>query len=111
MNKSTLEKVTGWKVIKLSRESYGLAQDEASSPVFVEKGKKESLVFDKLHRSFWEMRKRQVFERDMWRCRKCASVLQLQCDHVVNRSSGGTHDMENLQTLCSNCHYAKTMRF
>lgn len=110
MNKSALERVTGWKVIKLSRESFGLAKNEGDQPVFVEKGKKESIVFDKLHRLFWEMRKREVLDRDMWRCRSCASVLQLQVDHVVNRSSGGTHDMENLQTLCANCHYRKTMR-
>ena len=110
MNKSTLEKVTGWKVVKLSRESFGLAKAEGTTPLFTEKGKKESVVLDKLHRLFWDMRKRQVFERDMWRCRQCSSVLQLQCDHIVNRSSGGTHDMDNLQTLCANCHYAKTMR-
>lgn len=110
MNKSSLEKVTGWKVVKISRESYGLSESEENSPVFIEKGKKESLVFDKLHRLFWDMRKRQVFERDMWRCTRCCSVLQLQCDHIVNRSSGGTHDMENLQTLCAQCHYKKTMR-
>jgi hypothetical protein len=61
MNKSSLEKVTGWKVVKLSRESFGLAENEGDVPVFVEKGKKESLVFDKLHRLFWDMRKRQVF--------------------------------------------------
>lgn len=110
MNKSTLEKVTQWKVIKVSRESYGLAESEDSAPVYVEKGKKEGVVFDKLHRSFWDERKRQVFQRDNWRCRQCSSVLQLQADHVVNRSSGGTHDMSNLQTLCANCHYMKTMR-
>jgi len=110
MNKSSLERVTGWKVVKLSRESFGLAESEGSEPVFVEKGKKDSLVFDKLHRLFWEMRKRQVFNRDNWRCRSCSSVLQLQCDHIVNRSSGGTHDMDNLQTLCAQCHYSKTMR-
>jgi hypothetical protein len=110
MNKSSLERVTGWKVIKLSRESFGLAESQEAEPVFVEKGKKEPVVFDKLHRLFWEMRKRQVLERDNWRCRKCSSVLQLQVDHIVNRSSGGTHNMENLQTLCSNCHYLKTMR-
>jgi hypothetical protein len=100
MTKSSLERVTGWKVIKLSRESYGLAEREEQEPVFVEKGKKDSIVFDKLHRQFWEMRKRQVFERDMWRCTRCSSIVQLQCDHKVNRSSGGTHDMTNLQTLC-----------
>ncbi len=110
MNKSSLERVTGWKVIKLSREAFGLAENEDSEPVFVEKGKKDSVVFDKLHRLFWDMRKREVLDRDMWRCRRCSSVLQLQVDHIVNRSSGGTHKMENLQTLCANCHYAKTMR-
>lgn len=111
MNKSTLERVTGWKVVKLSRESFGLAKDSQSEPLFTQKGKKESVVLDKLHSLFWEMRKREVFERDMWRCSECASVLRLQVDHKINRSSGGTHDMENLQTLCSDCHYRKTMRF
>jgi rubrerythrin len=110
MNKSTLEKVTGWKVIKMSRESYGLAETEDSAPTYVEKGKKEGVVFDKLHQAFWKARKEKVFERDNWRCRQCSSVLQLQVDHIVNRSCGGTHDMENLQVLCANCHHYKTMR-
>lgn len=110
MNKSTLEKVTGWKVRRLGKEVFGLAEDEDSEPRYTEKAKKDSAAYDKLHQAFWNDRKREVFQRDGWRCRECSSVLQLQVDHVINRSVGGTHDMRNLQTLCAICHHYKTMR-
>jgi len=32
----------------------------------------------------------------------------LQCDHILARALGGTHDMDNLQVLCKKCHRKKT---
>lgn len=31
-----------------------------------------------------------------------------QADHILEVVNGGTHTMENLQTLCNSCHKAKT---
>jgi len=49
-----------------------------------------------------------VFERDGWQCVKCGKRGRLECDHVVPRQAGGSDNMDNLQTLCRNCHIAKT---
>ena len=97
-------------MVRVEKDRFGLAETEDSAPAYVERSKKDTLAYDKLHQAFWGDRKKQVLERDGWRCRQCASVLQLQIDHIVNRSVGGTHDMENLQTLCANCHHRKTLR-
>lgn len=48
-----------------------------------------------------------VFERDGGRCRQCGSGDWLTLDHIVPRSKGGTNAVDNLQTLCSDCNYAK----
>lgn len=33
-----------------------------------------------------------------------------EADHIVPRSLGGTHDLDNLRTLCLRCHRAETAR-
>jgi 5-methylcytosine-specific restriction endonuclease McrA len=35
--------------------------------------------------------------------------MELDVDHIVPRSRGGTDNIENLQTLCRNCHRRKTL--
>ncbi len=54
-------------------------------------------------------RRKRVFERDNGICAKCGnSGTPWQVDHRVPVCANGTHKMENLQTLCLNCHYEKT---
>ena len=50
-----------------------------------------------------------VIERDNYRCRACgiADVDNLQADHIVPASKGGTINMQNLQTLCGVCNNRK----
>ncbi|MGE8515762.1 MAG: HNH endonuclease [Alcaligenes nematophilus] len=31
-------------------------------------------------------------------------------DHIIPKSQGGTDDLENLQTICGDCHKAKTLK-
>lgn len=50
---------------------------------------------------------KQVFERDAYRCRRCASWIDLCCDHVVPESAGGETTIDNLQTLCRPCNSKK----
>lgn len=58
--------------------------------------------------------KRQVKARDGHRCVCCGAARILQVDHIVPLYHGGTHALENLQTLCGVCNRAKrtrTLRF
>ena len=41
-------------------------------------------------------------------CRKCGSIVGLECDHIVPLHRGGTNDASNLQSLCKECHASKT---
>ena len=58
----------------------------------------------------WAATRCAVFDRDGWRCVQCGKAGRLECDHVVPLERGGDPwDMDNLQTLCRNCHIAKTL--
>lgn len=46
--------------------------------------------------------------RDGNQCVKCGSAERLEVDHVLNIAHGGTHDLDNLQTLCAACHREKS---
>ena len=47
---------------------------------------------------------RQVLQRDGWRCQVCGSSANLQVHHILLRSQSGDDIVENLITLCSECH-------
>ncbi len=46
----------------------------------------------------------QVLERDGWRCQDCGAAKDLQVHHMKPRSRLGGDVMDNLITLCVNCH-------
>ena len=48
-----------------------------------------------------------VFVRDGGRCRRCRSVTNLELDHLIPASKGGSSDESNLQTLCRRCNRRK----
>ena len=48
--------------------------------------------------------RRRVLARDGHRCRHCGSGRSLMLHHVVWRSEGGNHRVDNLLTLCARCH-------
>ena len=51
--------------------------------------------------------KAAVIVRDGGRCRGCYSAINLQIDHIVPLSKGGTSEESNLQTLCRRCNRRK----
>ena len=55
----------------------------------------------------WARVRRQVFERDGWRCTMCGGPGALECHHVKHlRNGGAEYDPDNLAAVCRTCHIA-----
>jgi HNH endonuclease len=54
--------------------------------------------------------KREVMERDSGRCQHCGSNQDIQFDHVIPFSKGGSSETANIQILCVRCNYRKGNR-
>lgn len=62
----------------------------------------------------WRRKRQAVLQRDSHQCRLCAAkglvTYGNEVDHITPKSQGGTDDLENLQTICGDCHKAKTLK-
>lgn len=53
-----------------------------------------------------------VAHRDEGTCRQCGSAYDLQYDHIVPYSLGGSSDdVDNIQLLCGRCNRRKSNRY
>jgi 5-methylcytosine-specific restriction endonuclease McrA len=52
----------------------------------------------------YDQLRKEVLDRDGWRCQFCGSSKDLQAHHVAYRSQLGDDALENLITLCATCH-------
>jgi 5-methylcytosine-specific restriction endonuclease McrA len=53
------------------------------------------------------MPKHAVFRHDRGQCVECGSDFDIQYDHVIPLSMGGSSTVENLQLLCATCNRRK----
>lgn len=61
-------------------------------------------------RVHWPAIRAAILRRDAHRCQLCGGP-GWEVDHVVELADGGSfHDPDNLRTLCTPCHQAKTAR-
>ena len=51
--------------------------------------------------------RRQVLDRDGWRCVRCGKASRLEAHHITPIEHGGSpSDLDNGETLCIGCHLA-----
>ena len=48
--------------------------------------------------------RKKLFDRDRGVCSWCGSTKVPTVDHVVSLDHGGTNKIDNLRTLCKDCH-------
>ncbi len=54
--------------------------------------------------SRWNKIRQQIFLRDNFCCIWCGTNQNLTVDHIKELSMGGTNQLDNLRTLCKDCH-------
>jgi 5-methylcytosine-specific restriction endonuclease McrA len=52
----------------------------------------------------YDQLRKQVLQRDSWKCQICGSRQNLHVHHKQLRSQQGSDDGLNLITLCARCH-------
>lgn len=53
----------------------------------------------------WDENKRLALHRDGFECNRCSAAgSRLHVHHIEYRSEGGSDDLDNLETLCPDCH-------
>ena len=63
----------------------------------------------KLNTGLWSRVRRSALERDGYRCRTCGRGGRMEVDHIRPLHRGGPwYDLRNLQSLCYDCHKAKS---
>lgn len=62
----------------------------------------------------WQKQRERILERDGGLCQPCVRLARVteatDVDHIVSKANGGTDDDVNLQSICVDCHKAKTAR-
>ena len=61
------------------------------------------------HTSTWQRLRRRVLTRDRHKCLDChrQGLQRVEVHHVKHLRDGGSDDLENLVTLCYDCHKAR----
>ncbi|MXV61603.1 HNH endonuclease [Natronorubrum sp. JWXQ-INN-674] len=89
--------------------------DVLDAPVTVEENQTPAGVVRQSTQDYppdWDRRRRQVYARDDHQCQNCRrrggpyGDVELHAHHIVPKSRGGVHRLENLVTVCKSCHDA-----
>lgn len=58
----------------------------------------------------WDQRRKKTYRRDGYECQRCGAKgghmgdTELHAHHKLPKSQGGSHSLDNLETICKECH-------
>lgn len=62
----------------------------------------------------WRRRRERILRRDFGLCQPCkrngSISIAGEVDHIIPKARGGSEDDDNMQSICVDCHKAKTLR-
>ena len=64
----------------------------------------EDLALEALVREVYRLNSLEVLKHHGWRCARCRGFRRLQIHHRRYRSHGGSHEIDNLEPVCWDCH-------
>ena len=108
MTKRKAERLTGYEIRRMESEGkngrfrFGAFRGEENVAEGDHRIESWALWF--LVRAVYVVHCGIVLERYGWRCSRCHEAKPLQIHHRCFRSHGGTHDLENLEPVCMDCH-------
>ena len=106
MTKRKAERLTGYEIRSVGandgKVAYGAFR--AEELVTVAEHATEDLALDVLVREVYKLNSLEVLKQHGWRCARCRSARRLQIHHRRYRSHGGSHQIDNLEPVCRDCH-------
>ena len=106
MTRRKAEALTGYEVRRLwsSKDAFRYGAFQGEQLVSEAEHTTERIALTRLVNDIYRMHSRRVLDQHGWRCGRCGSSYRIQIHHRTFRSHGGTHRIENLEPLCSDCH-------
>ena len=74
------------------------------------KSKNEKNIIERTREPIPDSVKNRVWRRDEGMCVKCNSNENLEFDHIIPHSKGGSNTYRNLQLLCESCNRSKSAK-
>jgi hypothetical protein len=100
------ERMTGYEIRKLPDERGGVTFGAFNDGELITKasGRVEWMALRTVVDMVYKLHIRIAMQRAGWRCARCKSRRPLHPHHRKYRSHGGTHQVENLEAVCWDCH-------
>ena len=100
------ERLTGYEIreLPIERGQVTLGAFEGAELVLKASGRVEWTALKALVQKIYTLHSRLALQIHDWRCARCRSRRPLQIHHRKYRSHGGTHQVENLEPVCWDCH-------
>jgi hypothetical protein len=98
------------KVASLERPLSDKLFHEDAQTDFIVNNENDSFTNKEYRQSIPESVRHEVWRRDQGRCVSCGSQINIEFDHIIPISKGGSNTARNLQLLCEICNRKKSAK-